>query len=98
MYGSDPDAWRVWLSGGLSGGADLPRCARVPDLRGNVGCAEVDIAADAVTSSSSVLQPQHVWTLAREPEALRTKPMVTTVVLQLLQRGCKANVHLARIA
>ncbi len=32
VHGGDPDAGRVWVSGGLSGGADLSRRAGVPDL------------------------------------------------------------------
>ena len=48
VHSGDPDAGRLWVSGGLSGGTHLPRCAGVPDLRGHVGCAEANFAADAV--------------------------------------------------
>ena len=45
LHGGDPDAGRLRLPGGLSGGADLPRRAGVPDLRGHVGCAEAEFCS-----------------------------------------------------
>ena len=35
LLGGDPDPRGIWVSGGFSGGADLPGCAGLPDLRGD---------------------------------------------------------------